>query len=114
MRKLKLLPLLFVLLMSIACGSSGPGDTAKAFVESLSKGEINDAKSHCTPQVAGMIDMWIAVDAIKFSPDAKFSVSKETVNGDLAEVQVTQGDSAKPDTIKLMKVDGKWLVNAAK
>ncbi|MBK7763456.1 MAG: DUF4878 domain-containing protein [Bacteroidetes bacterium] len=100
---------------------SNPKDVATNFLNALVKLDYEGAKQYGTPETGKMMDMLSSFSGLM--PDSIKSKAKETKveikgfkeDGDHCEVTYTNSD--KPNqvqTLDLIKVDGKWLVNASK
>ncbi|NLX24717.1 MAG: hypothetical protein GXY61_01985 [Lentisphaerae bacterium] len=97
-----------VLLLLSGCGKS-PIKIAKAFSESLAKGNITQAKECATEEFGLFLDMAASLGTIEaVDPDYKFVLVKETINGNHAVVQ-QEGRGQ----IDLVKIDGEWKVDYA-
>lgn len=106
----------------VSCKSkSNPKDVATNFLNALVKLDYEGAKKYGTPETGKMMDMLSSFSGMM--PDSIKSKAKETKveikgykeDGDNCEVSYMNSD--KPDvvqTLNLIKVDGKWLVNASK
>lgn len=85
-------------------------ETAKVVVESFYTKDNSKLKSHTTPE---SYESFMAVQDFMTSENPKestFKVINETVDGDTAWVKFTTSYEEKPETFKLVKVDGKWKV----
>lgn len=85
-------------------------ETAKVVVESFYKKDNSKLKSHTTPE---SYESFLAVQDVMTSEDAgasNYKVLEETIDGDTAWVKFTTSYEEKPETFKLVKVDGKWKV----
>ncbi len=85
-------------------------DTVQLVVESFYQKENTKLKKHTTPEsytaFTAIQDMMTANE----TRASNFSVIKETVDGDTAWVKFTTSYEEKPETFKLVKVDGQWLI----
>lgn len=96
------------LLLLSGCGKS-PTKIAKAFSESLAKGNITQAKECATEEFGLFLDMAASLGTIEaVDPDYKFVLVKETINGNYAVIQ-QEGRGQ----IDLVKIDGEWKVDYA-
>jgi outer membrane lipoprotein-sorting protein len=99
------------LLLLSGCGQS-PSKVAMAFSEEMAKGNITEAKKYATEQTGQLLDMVASMGAMDTEPDAKFKVTKETIDGSHATVKIEKdGDEEEMD---LVKIDGKWKVDVKK
>lgn len=85
-------------------------ETAKVVVESFYNNDNSRLKKYTTPE---SYDSFIAVQDVMTSdsPDSSnFEVLEETTEGDTAWVKFKTSYEEKPETFKLVKVDGQWKV----
>jgi len=122
-RKLSLLVIGALLL--IACSGGGPGATVKEFFHLVEDGKVNDAMELMAPGIKEMMQAMGGAAAFSEGTSEfkdkggikKINILKEDVTGDVAEVEVELefGDgSSEKETMKLMKVDGKWKISPDK
>lgn len=104
---------LFIVLVAVlgltAC-SSGPTDVAKNFSENLAQGKVDEAKKYATESTGKLLDMASGFGGIKVKPNFKFDAIKDSIVGDKAWV-FFKDENGEQQTVELVKVDGKWLVD---
>ena len=101
-----------VIIGFISCSENprSPTETAKVVVESFYNKDNNKLKAHTTPE---SYESFLAIQDVMTSdsPDnSNFEVLEETTNGDTAWVKFKTSYEEKPETFKLVKVDGQWKV----
>ncbi len=102
-------------LVLVGCGKNEPKDVAKAFTEAVAKGKISTAKKYGTEQTGQMLDMAVSFGAAISDPDFKFVFVGEEIDGDTAYVEYSSAEDPEDvEVLVLIKVDGKWKVNASK
>lgn len=85
-------------------------ETAKEVVESFYNKDNTKLKSNTTPE---SYESFLAVQDVMTSENpgaSNFKVLEETINGDVAWVKFQTSYEDKPETFKLLKVDGQWMV----
>lgn len=89
--------------------ASTPKSITESFFTALSAGDFAKAKTMVTKDSEESIESLktFAADQVK---GAKYTVTKEEVNGDNATVTYTQAGKEGEKTMKLMKVDGAWKI----
>lgn len=96
--------------MSCSENPMSPTETAKVVVESFYNKDNNKLKAHTTTE---SYESFLAIQNIMTSdsPDSSnFEVLEETSDGETAWVKFKTSYEEKPETFKLVKVDGKWKV----
>ncbi len=113
------LMLLGVIAFFTACNSgSSPKSVAEKFLTATGQMKFEEAKKYCTPETGKLLDMMsgfasMAPDSVKNKkPD--FTMTGEKIDGDAATVTYKEKGHDKESSIKLKKVDGKWLVAMGK
>lgn len=102
--------LILVLGLLFSCSSSGPEKTARAFVDNLAQGKVDEAKKYATEATGQMLDMASALGGIEVKPDFEFTFLRDSVADNSAWVYFAD-EEGKEDVIELVKLDGKWLVH---
>lgn len=121
----KILSLLPCLLLAVACLASGPEATVKRFYSAMEDGEIDEAAGLLSGRIVGLLGedklrKALSEQALEIKKKGGIkSVKIDEMNevGEIAEgkVTITFGDgSTKTDTVKLLKEDGKWKLDADK
>lgn len=108
-----------VLLQSCKGDKAGdPKEAATAFLNSLKDMDYEKAKELGTDETDKMLDMMSAFSSMmpdSLKEEAKkitFNISDAKVEGDACTVTFSSSDApGNTDEIKLIKVDGKWLVD---
>lgn len=108
MKKTLLIGAISTLLLS-SC-SSGPESSAKNFTENLAKGKVDEAKKYATESTGKLLDFASAFGRLPVDPDFKFKAEKDSIVENTAWVSFTD-KKGKKDKLKLVKIDGKWLVH---
>lgn len=93
----------------LSCSDS-PKDVAKNFSESLAKGKIEEAKKYSTESTGKMIDFASSFGTLPVNPNFKFQAQKDSIVDNTAWVYYTN-EKGKKEHLKLVKIDGKWLVH---
>ena len=101
-----------VLLAFIACAETSMShtETAKIVVESFYQKDNSKLKKHTTSE---SYDSFISIQDMMTTAESgasDFTVIQETVEGDTAWVKFTTSYEEKPETFKLVQVDGRWKV----
>lgn len=121
----KLLSLLPCLLLAVACLASGPEATVKRFYSAIEDGEVDKAADLLSSRIVSLLGedklrKALSEQALEIQKKGGIkSVNIDEMNevGEIAEgkVTITFGDgSTKTDTVKLLKEDGKWKLDADK
>jgi hypothetical protein len=119
--KKSILSLMIVTAVSflVACGGSeSPKSVAEKFLQATSELKFEEAKKFCTPETGKFLDMMSSLTAMM--PDSaknkksKFEMISEDIKEDVATVTYTENAKTDKQTIKLKKVEGKWLVSMGK
>jgi hypothetical protein len=109
---------LFVALLFAACGGSSesPSDVAKKFLDHTNKMEFKEAKAYSTKATGEMLDMIAGMAGMLGEQEAPppYTIVGETIDGDKATVTYRSEGNEVDESIKLVKEDGKWLVNVSK
>ena len=112
---------LLVSVVMFGCGekSQSPKEVTNAFMSALVKSDFDGASKHATENANKMILMLKGMKAKgdKVTPFKSFKLGKEVITGDKATVEMTvvkDSGKEKSDVQKLVKVDGKWLVDMEK
>jgi len=101
-----------VLLAFVACAEKQMShiETAKTVVESFYQKDNSKLKKHTTPE---SYDSFISIQDMMTAAEsgaADFNVVQEVVDGDTAWVKFTTSYEEKPETFKLVQLDGQWKV----
>jgi len=93
--------------------SSEPEKSVKKFLESSSKGDINEAKKIATKSTGKALDLLGRLGQDSFGEDFKFKILKDSIVGDKAWVMYagTKHGKKYKETLELVLVEGKWLVS---
>lgn len=121
----KLLSLLPCLLLAVACLASGPEATVKRFYSAIEDGEVDKAAGLLSSRIVSLLGedklrKALSEQALEIQKKGGIkSINIDEMNevGEIAEgkVTLTFGDgSTKTDTVKLLKEDGKWKLDADK
>ena len=119
---------LSAMLFTSCGGPSTPEEVAKAYHEAMAQGNIDKAvdlmyfKSLKDDQKKAFVEMMkgqIKEEDIEKSKNAVITTEAAEIaeDGETAKVKVTvtlEGEDPDTDTVKLIKVDGKWYVNSGK
>ena len=115
LKMIKSIVLLVCLLSTILLSSCGTGDkprvVAQKFLEAGASEKWAEAKKYCTPETGVQLDELSKSPG--YSKDKKkriYNMLEERVVGDEAEVDYKVNDDTPLQTLKLKKVNGKWLV----
>ena len=101
---------LFAFFVLMGCGDS-PQSVAKHFTENLAKGKISEAKKYATEPTGEMLDFASKIGAMPVNTDFTFIYVDKTVEGEQATVRYKSSPDGQEETIKLVKIDGKWKVH---
>lgn len=101
---------LFAFFVLMGCGDS-PQSVAKNFTENLAKGKISEAKKYATEPTGEMLDFASKIGAMPVNTDFTFIYVDKTVEGEQATVRYKNSPDGQEETIKLVKIDGKWKVH---
>ncbi|WP_445738487.1 hypothetical protein [Mariniflexile sp.] len=96
----------------LSCGQTqlSHTDTAKIVVESFYKNDNSKLKKYTTPESYASFMAIQAMVAPGYDSPSNFKLIIETVDGDIAWVKFSTSSEEKPETFKLVKVDGHWNV----
>lgn len=106
----KYLFIAFMAGLGLTSCSSGPTDVAKNFSENLAQGKLDEAKKYATQSTGKLIDLANGFGGIKVKPNFKFVAVKDSVADNKAWVYF-KDETGDQQTLELVKVDGKWLVD---
>ncbi|SHF99724.1 DUF4878 domain-containing protein [Dysgonomonas macrotermitis] len=112
--------LLFILLLPfvfVACTGNGPEGAAKGFSESMAKGDMTEAKKYVTPQTGALLDMIGSMggsEKMPTYPDYKFEMVKDSIEGDSIAWVTYKTPTGDEDVLNLVKQDGEWKVSMGK
>lgn len=106
----KYLFIALVTVLGLTSCSSSPTDAAKKFSESLAQGKVDEAKKYATESTGKLLDLANSFGGIKVKPNFKFEAIKDSVAQNKAWVYF-KDESGEQQTVELVKVDGKWLVD---
>lgn len=107
----KVLTVLVVLAMFASCAKKGPEQVAEKFLNHLSKQEFAEAKKYATESTQKMLD-FLSQFPEQEVKETKIENLKCTEEADKAKCTYTA--DGKEESIDLVKVDGKWLVDMQK
>lgn len=102
--------LMILVVLTCADKTMSHTETAKEVVESFYNKDNTKLKSNTTPD---SYESFLAVQDVMTSENpgaSNFKVLEETIDGDVAWVKFTTSYEEKPETFKLIKVDGRWKV----
>lgn len=106
-------------MVSEGCGSGDtPKEVAENFLRDLGKKDYNSAKAYCTDEGDRVMDMLKDLDGMM--PDSarqeeSYDVLSEKIEGNVATVQYkTSGSAEAPESLTLIKEEGKWQVSMTK
>jgi hypothetical protein len=112
----------FAALTIVSCGGSksDPKAVATSFLNARNSMDYETAKKFGTPETGKMIDMMASFSSMM--PDSmkneakKIKVEIKDVKEEGENATVTYSESLKPgdQTLKMVKKEGKWLVNMSK
>lgn len=107
-------------LTMFACGksSSGPEAVAEKFIKHLNNMEFVEAKQYGTESTGKVLDMLAGFagmgDPADKPEEVGFKILDTEMKGDTALVTYQNDDAEEPETLTLVKKDGKWLVDMNK
>ncbi|MRT92086.1 DUF4878 domain-containing protein [Ancylomarina sp. 16SWW S1-10-2] len=90
--------------------SSGPEKAAKNFTENIAKGKIEEAKQYATESTGTMLDFASSFGGVKIDPNFEFKMIKDSIDNNIAWVTFIN-QKGREETIKMVKIDGDWLVH---
>lgn len=105
----KFITVLILSTLLFSC-SSGPESAVKNFTENLAKGKVDEAKKYSTESTGKMIDFASGFGGLPVDPNFKFEMVKDSIVENEAWVTFTN-QKGKKETIKVVKIDGDWLVH---
>ena len=122
----------FVLVLGfsvLACGGGGGGGSPSAVIKqyhaAMSKGNLKGAMAFMEPEMAAMMEgLWAEIDSDQYKEaveEAKKEAAKtggivkteEEIDEDKATVIITYKDGST-ETMKMVKLDGKWKITMGK
>jgi hypothetical protein len=109
-----------VVVTSCGGGASDPKAVAKSFLEAQQKADYTTAKKFCTEETKTFLDMLSSLGASvpdsikKQEASAKLTLQDAKIDGDKATVAYSISNKPEPQSINLVKKDGKWLVAQSK
>lgn len=98
---------------SCSGGGASPSTVVKNFYAAAEKGDAKKVAEYCTPETGAMLSSLGEKLTESTKQTGKVTSTKETIDGDTAKVEVTY-EKGDPQTIDLVKVDGKWLITVKK
>lgn len=90
--------------------SSKPEDSVKNFTENIAKGKVDEAKKYATESTGKLLDFVSGMGGVPVDPNYKFEFVKDSVVDNTAWVTFTN-QKGEEETVKVVKIDGKWLVH---
>ncbi len=120
MKKISTLLLIsFAITLIASCGMGGsPKKTAKKFLTAFNERKFDEARKYATPETNKLVDLMENLTKMAQSPDStigkKIDITGEKIEGDVAYVTFREEGATQDETVKLMKIDGKWLVHVTK
>lgn len=106
--------------MLAACGGSseGPEAVAKKFITHVNNLEFDQAKAYGTKSTNDILDMISGLAGAMGDEgkpeDTSFEIIEVKEEGDTATVVYQNASAEEPETLSLVKQDGKWLVDINK
>jgi hypothetical protein len=94
-----------------------PSKNAEKFLTHFYALEFDEAKQFGTKSTGELLDVLKSFMAMLSEEDKKkktFAILEETIDGDTAVVTFQEDGSKEPETLNMVKEDGKWLVNMSK
>jgi len=94
-----------------------PSKNAEKFLTHFYALEFEEAKKYGTKSTGELLDALKGFVAMLSEEDKKkksFKIVGETIDGDTAVVLFEEEGSKEPETLNMVKEDGKWLVNMSK
>lgn len=104
--------LYLLILLFMGCNQSQLShiDTAKVVVESFYNNDNSKLKKNTTPESYASFMSFQSIVAPGTDDASNFKLIEESVNEDTAWVKFSTSYEDKPETFKLVKVDGQWKV----
>ncbi|TVR76497.1 MAG: DUF4878 domain-containing protein [Chitinophagaceae bacterium] len=115
----KLFVFIFAIGLLSACGggAKSPEDVAEKFLNHLGKLEFSDAKKYGTKETKELLDLLEGFAGMG-GEEAPDTPDVENVNctesGDTADCTYCCDENGNEASVKMKKVDGKWLVHMSK
>ncbi|HMT28225.1 MAG TPA: DUF4878 domain-containing protein [Bacteroidia bacterium] len=111
--------LFLVSILIISCGmGNSPKKTADKFLTSFNNRDFEEARKYATPETNKLVDLMENLTKMAQPVDSalgkKIELLDEKVEGDVAYVTFQEEGADQPETLKLKKIDGKWLVHVTK
>lgn len=116
--KIRNLIILLVLTGLFSCNvGNSPKKTAKNFLDAFNEKKFDEARKYSTPETIKLIDLMENLTKMTESTDSivagKIEITSERIEGDSAFVSFRE-EGGTEEVLKLMKVDGDWLVHITK
>lgn len=112
-----LISLAVMLMVSCSIGNS-PKKTAEKFLTSFNQRNYEEARKYATPETIKLVDLMENLTKMAQPADStlgkKITVMDEKVEGEVAYVTFQEEGSDQVETLKLKKIDGKWLAHVTK
>lgn len=110
--------------MATSCAKSDEDQVKQAandFLTAFNKLDFDGAKKYATPESAEQLDAYkslVAMSGTSEAPKVTVEITGVEINGEEATAKYTSSEEGKAEkeeaSLKLKKVDGKWLVNYQK
>jgi hypothetical protein len=121
----RLIPLLVLTVLTLACFASGPESTVKKFYGAIEEGEIDKASEMLSSRILGLLGpdklrQALSKQALEIKKKGgikSIDVLEMNEVGEIAEgkVKITYDDgSEETEGVKLVKEEGKWKLDADK
>jgi len=96
----------------IACGGSSPSTVVKKFLDAGAKGDAKEMEKYATQETVALLALFGSKGEEMFKNYSQGKILSENIEGDKAVVKIVGADGDESD-IDLIKVDGKWVINAS-